>query len=114
MDVTIYHNPRCSKSRQALAYLRERDLEPTVIRYLDETPDVDKLKKLIDAAGLNAHDAIRTREPEYAELGLTPDTPEAELLAAMAQHPRLIERPFVVTDKGVRIARPTEAIDDII
>ncbi|MDO5668664.1 MAG: arsenate reductase (glutaredoxin) [Corynebacterium sp.] len=114
MNVTIYHNPRCSKSRQALAYLRERDLEPEIIRYLDDTPDVDKLKELIDAAGVTAHDAIRTREAEYAELGLSPETPEAELLAAMAQHPRLIERPFVVTDRGVRIARPTEAIDDII
>lgn len=114
MDATIYHNPRCSKSRQALDHLRERGIEPEIIRYLDDTPDVDKLRELVDAAGITVHDAVRTREAEYSELGLSPDTPDEELLAAMVAHPRLIERPFVVTDKGVRIARPTEAIDDIL
>ena len=113
-NTTIYHNPRCSKSRQALEHLRERGIEPQIVRYLEDTPDVDTLRGLIDAAGLSVHDAIRTREAEYRELGLTPDTPEDELLAAMVAHPRLIERPFVVTPKGVRIARPTEAIDEII
>ncbi|MDO5512124.1 arsenate reductase (glutaredoxin) [Corynebacterium sp.] len=114
MDTTIYHNPRCSKSRQALDYLRERGIEPEIVRYLEVTPGVDKLKELIDAAGITVHDAVRTREPAYRELGLGTDTPDEELLAAMVAHPRLIERPFVVTDKGVRIARPTEAIDDIL
>ncbi len=112
--VTIYHNPRCSKSRRALEYLRERDIEPEIIRYLDETPDVDKLRELVDAAGISVHDAIRTGETEYRELGLSADTPDEELLAAMVAHPRLIERPFVVTSKGSRIARPTEAIDEIL
>ncbi|GAB3648714.1 arsenate reductase (glutaredoxin) [Corynebacterium nasicanis] len=114
MPATIYHNPRCSKSRQALELLRERGVEPRIVCYLEETPDVEKLRELIDAAGITVHDAIRTREAEYQELGLTPETPEEELLAAMVAHPRLIERPFVVTDKGVRIARPTEAILDIL
>lgn len=111
---TIYHNPRCSKSRQALEYLRERNIEPEIIRYLDEPPSVEKLRELIDAAGLAVHDAVRTREAEYRDLGLSPETPDDELLAAMVAHPRLIERPFVVTDMGVRIARPTEAIDEIL
>lgn len=113
-NVTIYHNPRCSKSRQALEYLRERDIEPEVVRYLEDTPGVEKLRELVDAAGISVHDAIRTREAEYRELGLSADTPDEELLAAMAAHPRLIERPFVVTPKGARIARPTEAIDEIL
>lgn len=111
---TIYHNPRCSKSRQALERLRDRGIEPEIIRYLDAPPSVEKLRELIVAAGIAVHDAVRTKEAEYRELGLSPATPDDELLAAMAAHPRLIERPFVVTEKGVRIARPTEAIDEIL
>lgn len=111
---TIYHNPRCSKSRQALERLRDRGIEPEIIRYLDAPPSVEKLRELIAAAGIAVHDAVRTKEAEYRELGLSPATPDDELLAAMAAHPRLIERPFVVTEKGVRIARPTEAIDEIL
>ena len=111
---TIYHNPRCSKSRQALDRLREKGIEPEIIRYLDTPPSVEKLRELVDAAGITVHDAIRTKEAEYKELGLSPDMPDEELLAAMVAHPRLIERPFVVTDKGARIARPTEAIDEIL
>lgn len=111
---TIYHNPRCSKSRQALEKLREKGIEPEIIRYLDTPPSVEKLRELVDAAGITVHDAIRTKEAEYKELGLSPETPDEELLAAMVAHPRLIERPFVVTDKGVRIARPTEAIEEIL
>ena len=111
---TIYHNPRCSKSRQALERLRDRGIEPEIIRYLDAPPSVEKLRELIVAAGIAVHDAVRTKEAEYRELGLSPATPDDELLAAMAAHPRLIERPFVVTEKGVRIARPTESIDKIL
>ncbi|MBX8994611.1 arsenate reductase (glutaredoxin) [Corynebacterium testudinoris] len=111
---TIFHNPRCSKSRQALAYLRERGVEPEVVSYLDAPPSVDKLTELLDAAGLSPHDAIRVREAEYRELGLSQDSPDGELLAAMVAHPRLIERPIVVTEKGVRIARPTEILDEIL
>lgn len=111
---TIYHNPRCSTSRKALDYLRERGIEPEIIRYLDTPLSVAELSRLLDAAGLRPHDAVRTREAEYKELGLGPDTPDDELLAAMVAHPRLIQRPIVVTDKGVRIARPLETIDEIL
>lgn len=114
-NATIYHNPRCSTSRKGKAYLEERGITPTVIRYLDEVPSAAELKQLYDRAGISVHDGIRTREAAYKELDLSPDdTPEDELLAAMVANPRLIERPIVVTDKGVRIARPTEAIDDIL
>lgn len=111
---TIYHNPRCSKSREALALLRERGEDPEVIRYLDTPPSISELRGLIEAAGLRVHDAVRTREAEYRELGLGPGTPDDELLAAMVEHPRLIERPIVVTDQGVRIPRPMSLLDEIL
>ncbi|WP_018020236.1 arsenate reductase (glutaredoxin) [Corynebacterium ciconiae] len=111
---TIYHNPRCSKSRQALQYLREHGIEPTIVRYLDDTPDEQTLRSLLADAGLRPHDAIRTGEAEYSELGLSPDTGDDELIAAMLAHPRLIERPFVRSARGVVIARPTDALDAII
>lgn len=114
MTATIYHNPRCSKSRLALARLRERGIEPRIIPYLDTPPTVGELRGMLAAAGVPVHDAIRTGEPEYTGLGLSPETPEEQLLEAMAAHPRLIERPIVVTERGVRIARPTELIDEII
>ncbi|AKK02800.1 arsenate reductase (glutaredoxin) [Corynebacterium epidermidicanis] len=114
MQATIYHNPRCSKSRAALSYLEENGHDVTVVRYLETPPDVDKLRALLASAGLSPHDAIRTKEPEYRELGLSESTPDDELLAAMVAHPKLIERPIVVTDNGARLARPTELIDDIL
>lgn len=110
---TIYHNPRCSTSRKALAAMRERGDEPTIIRYLETPPSREELRDLISRAGLSVHDAVRTREAQYKELGLTPETPDEELLDAMVAHPRLIERPIVVTDKGVRIPRPFELLDEI-
>lgn len=113
-NATIYHNPRCSTSRKGKAHLEERGITPTVIRYLDEVPSAAELRQLYDRAGISVHDGIRTKEAVYKELNLSPDTPEDELLAAMVANPKLIERPIVVTDKGVRIARPTEAIDDIL
>lgn len=113
-NAKIYHNPRCSTSRKGKAYLEERGIDPTVIKYLDEVPSAAELKQLYDRAGMSVHDGIRTKEASYRELGLSPDTPEDELLAAMVANPKLIERPIVATDKGVRIARPTEAIDEIL
>ncbi len=114
MTATIYHNPRCSTSRKTLERLREAGVEPEIVKYLETPPEADELRRLIDAAGLTVHEAVRTREAEYKELGLSPDTPDDELLAAMVTHPRLIQRPFVVTDKGVRMARPIEAVDEIL
>lgn len=111
---TIYHNARCSKSRQALSLLKERGYEPQVVKYLETPPTRSELQKLIEDAGLTVHEAIRTKEPEYKELGLSKDNSDDELLEAMVSHPRLIERPFVVTDKGTRMARPTEAIEEIL
>ena len=110
---TIYHNPRCSKSRQALELLRENGIEPTVIRYLEDPPTVEELRTLIADAGLTPRQAVRVKEPEFTELGLLGVDDEV-LLAAMVDHPRLIERPFVVTGKGTRLARPTSAVEEIL
>ncbi|QGU02414.1 Arsenate reductase [Corynebacterium kalinowskii] len=114
MKAVIYHNARCSKSRQACSYLAEKGVEAQVIKYLENPPSVTELRELLSTAGVTPHEAIRTNEAEYSELGLSPDTPAEELLAAMVAHPRLIQRPIVVTDKGVVIARPTELIDRIL
>ena len=113
MDATIYHNPRCSTSRKALDRLREEGFEPQVVKYLDEVPSREQLRTLISDAGLTVREAVRTREAEYKELGLA-DASDDELLDAMVEHPKLIQRPFVVTGKGTRMARPLESLDEII
>ncbi|MCT1515184.1 arsenate reductase (glutaredoxin) [Dietzia cercidiphylli] len=110
---TIYHNPRCSKSRQALDLLRGRGVEPTVVKYLDTPPTVPELRTLISDAGLTVRQAVRVKEAEFTELGLL-EASDEELLEAMVAHPRLIERPFVVTGKGTRLARPTSAVEEIL
>ena len=113
MEAQIYHNPRCSTSRKALQFLRDRGIEPSIRKYLDDVPSVDELRTLIADAGLTVREAVRTREPEYKELGLA-DADDDALLEAMVAHPRLIQRPFVVTDKGTRMARPLENLEEII
>lgn len=113
MDATIYHNPRCSTSRKTLERLREAGVEPTVVKYVDEGWTADQLRELFAAAGLTPAQAVRKREKLYAELGLA-DATDDQLLAAMVEHPILVERPFVVTDKGARLARPVESVDEIL
>lgn len=113
VDATIYHNARCSKSREALALLAEHGIEPKVVRYLETPPTVDELRTLIADAGVTVRQAVRTKESAYKELGLA-DASDEELLAAMVANPILIERPFVVTDKGTRLGRPTSAVEEIL
>ncbi|GGF33205.1 arsenate reductase (glutaredoxin) [Williamsia phyllosphaerae] len=113
MSATIFHNPKCSTSRKALARLQEAGVEPDIVRYLDTPPTRAELVRLIADAGIEVRTAVRRREPLFAELGLA-DASDDALLDAMAEHPRLIERPFVVTDKGTRLARPVESIDEIL
>ncbi|MGX6511186.1 arsenate reductase (glutaredoxin) [Rhodococcus sp. SJ-2] len=110
---TIYHNPRCSTSRNTLALLREEGLEPTIVKYLDTPPSRDGLRKLLDDAGLRPSEAIRKKESLYKELNLA-EASEEELLVAMADNPILIERPLVVTDKGTVLARPVDKVRDIL
>ncbi len=109
----IYHNPRCSTSRKTLELLRDNGVEPTVIEYLKTPPTRADLAKMIGDAGIDVRAAVRTREPLYAELGLS-DATDDELLDAMAEHPILIQRPFVVTSKGTRLARPIDTVREIL
>lgn len=109
--VTIYHNPRCSKSRQTLALLREQRIEPTIIEYLKTPPDRETLSALVSALGYSPRQLLRTGEAAYRELGLADRTlADAELLTAMTENPILIERPIVVSGARAVIGRPPEAV----
>lgn len=109
----IFHNPKCSTSRKTLDLLHEFGIEPEIVLYLKAPPSRDELATLIADAGIDVRTAVRKRESLYSELGLA-DATDAELLDALAEHPILIERPFVVTDKGTRLARPIENVRDIL
>ncbi len=112
MKVLIYHNPRCSKSRQTLQLLRERGVEPQIVEYLKEPPDERTLRRLLKLLGLRPRELMRRREKVYKELGLDdPGLDDAALIRAMVEHPILIERPIVVVDgKRAALGRPPEAV----
>ena len=115
MTVTIYHNPACGTSRNTLAMIRNAGIEPIVVEYLNMPPDRQTLQSMIRAAGLSVREAIREKGTPYAELGLgDPALTDDQLLAAMLAHPILINRPFVVTELGVRLCRPSEVVLDIL
>lgn len=109
----IYHNPKCSTSRKKLDLLRDNGLEPEIVQYLKTPPSRAELEKMIRDAGIDVRAAVRKRESLYAELNLV-DATDDQLLDAMAEHPILIERPFVVTAKGTRLARPIDAVHEIL
>ncbi len=110
---TIYHNPKCSTSRKTLELLRDNGIEPTVVQYLKTPPSRAELAAMIADAGISVRSAVRTRESLYTELNLA-DASDDQLLDAMAKNPILIERPFVVTDRGTRLARPIDAVREIL
>jgi arsenate reductase (glutaredoxin) len=115
MNVTIYHNPLCGTSRKTLEIVRESGFEPTVVEYLKTPPDRAELKRLYERAGISPREGLRSKEPLADELGLTrPDVTEDEILDAMIEHPILINRPLVVTDKGVRLCRPQDVVREIL
>ena len=111
--ITIYHNPRCSTSRKTLDRLRADGIEPTVVKYLEEGWTREQLVTLFADAGVTPAQAARKREALYQELHLAEASGE-EILDAMVQHPVLVERPFVVTAKRARLARPIERVDEIL
>ncbi|MDZ7842454.1 MAG: arsenate reductase (glutaredoxin) [Gammaproteobacteria bacterium] len=115
MAVTIYHNPRCSKSRQTLQLLRERGIEPDVVEYLETPPDAGELSRILDLLALEPRQLMRTGEAAYRENSLDDkDLGRDELIAAMAANPILIERPIVVAGDRARIGRPPESVLEIL
>ncbi len=115
MDLTIYHNPRCSKSRQALALLEERGLEPRIVEYLKTPPDEKTLRRILSMLDKNPRDLVRKSEAEYEEAGLNdPDLTDQAVIRAMIEHPKLIQRPIVVANGKARIGRPPESVLEIL
>ena len=111
----IYHNPRCSKSRQALELLRERGVEPEVVEYLKSPPDEATLTRLLKQLGIAPRDLLRTKEPEYKALGLgDAGLDDAALIRAMVRHPKLIERPIVVEGRRAVLGRPPEKVLELL
>lgn len=115
MNVTIYHNPRCSNSRGALEVIRAAGIEPQIVDYLSSPPTRAALAAMIAQAGLGVRGAMRSKEAVFAELGLDdPATSDAALLDAILAHPVLLNRPFVVTPKGARLCRPPELVQELL
>lgn len=113
-QVTIYHNPRCSKSRQTLELLKQNDIEPEIVEYLKTPPNAAELKDILKKLGLSAAELMRKKEDVYKELGLAGINNEDELITAMVNNPKLIERPIVVQGNKAAIGRPPEAVLDIL
>ena len=111
MSITIWHNPRCSKSRQTLELLRNKGIEPTVREYLKQPPNKAEVERLIDLVGGDAKDLIRDGEPEFKTLGKKKtELSKADIAKAIAQHPILLQRPIVVAGPRAAIGRPPEAV----
>ena len=115
MSVKIYHNPRCSKSRQTLQLLKDNNIEPEVVEYLKTPPTREELERILDMLGLEPRELMRRKEKEYKELGLAdPGLSRDQLIDAMIAHPRLIERPIVIKDGKAAIGRPPEKVLEIV
>ncbi|MBV4503357.1 arsenate reductase (glutaredoxin) [Pseudomonas sp. BW13M1] len=114
-DLTLYHNPRCSKSRGALELLEARGLAPTIVRYLETPPDAATLEQLLAKLGIGARQLLRTGEDEYKTLELAnPALSDAQLIKAMVEHPKLIERPILVAGDKAVVGRPPEKVLEIL
>ena len=114
MDVVIWHNPRCTKSRLTLELLRSRGFDPKIVEYLNTTPAVAEISSVLKLLNIAAHEFIRKGEPVYQELDLANEKDEAKLISAMYDHPILIERPVVIIDGKAAIGRPPENVLPIL
>ena len=114
-SLTIWHNPRCSKSRQTLALLEEAEIDIHIVKYLETPPSQTEISSVLNKLGLTARELLRTKESEYKELGLNnKELSDQEIINAMATHPRLIERPIVISDTKAVIGRPPENVSSLI
>ncbi len=109
-DVTIYHNPRCSKSRTTLALLEENGVSPDIVLYLETSPDAQEISGLLSKLGMTATQLVRSGEDAYKTCGLDKNATDAQIVAAMAEHPKLIERPIVVKGERAVVGRPPENV----
>ncbi len=115
MTVTIYHNPRCSKSRATLELLQARGIEPDIVRYLETPPDAATLADLLGKLDMTPRELLRRGESEYRDLGLDdPSVNDDAVIAAMVSHPKLIERPIVIANGKAAIGRPPESVLEIL
>ena len=114
-NVTIFHNPRCSKSRETLQLLRARGLQPDIVEYLDSPPTPEQLSAILDQLGLQPRELMRSNESEYRELGLDdPALTRQQLIQAMANNPRLIQRPIVLSEGRAALGRPPQSVLEIL
>lgn len=113
-EVVIWHNPRCSKSRESVRLVEARGIAPVLRRYLDDPPSLDELRLTRDTLGLRAVEMMRVKEKTFRELGLSTADDDETLLAAMAAHPVLIERPIVFANEKAALGRPPERVLDIL
>ena len=115
MTITIYHNPDCGTSRNTVAMIRQSGEEPQIVEYLKNPPSRERVTELVSAAGLTIREALRQKDTPYGELGLDdPELSDEQLLDAIQAHPILLNRPFVETPGGVRLARPSEVVLEIL
>ncbi len=114
MSIKIYHNPKCSKSRNTLALLEEQGVEAEVIKYLETPPSKEELKALLKMLGISARELMRTKEDIYKELGLKDVEDEEKLIEAMVTNPKLIERPIVIKEGKAVIGRPIENVVELL
>jgi len=114
-EITVFHNPACGTSRNVLALIRNAGIEPRVVEYLRNPPSRAELQEMIRAAGLSVRQALREKGTPYHELGLGNEAlTDDQLLDAMLAHPILINRPFVVTERGTRLCRPSETVLELL
>lgn len=112
--ITLYHNPKCSKSRETLAILRENGVEPTIVEYLKTPLSAELIATLIAESGISVQQALRTEVDAYAEWIADKNLSDAEIIALMAQHPTLLNRPFATGEKGTKFCRPPELVKELI
>lgn len=113
-EIVIYHNPRCSKSRQTLTLVQERDASVRIVEYLKEPPSAEDIQDIADMLGVHPRELVRCQEEEYEQTGLSPQSSPSEVTEALAAHPKLLERPIVVRRGKARIGRPPESVLEIL